>query len=209
MAKTQYGIVVDTKRCVGCWSCSVACKLENNIPEDVWWNRVLTIGGKGINTPAGEWPNLKMSYVVMQCQHCDDPECVKVCPVGATRKDPDTGIVTQDPNLCIGCRYCMAACPYTGVRNFNWNEPTSAMDFPVGNACAPDHQKHTVEKCTMCSQRVAAGDIPACVEGCPGRARFFGDLNNPDSEVSRLVATREYMQLLPEKGTGPNIYYLV
>ncbi|NTU89750.1 MAG: 4Fe-4S dicluster domain-containing protein [Actinobacteria bacterium] len=205
----QYGIVVDTKRCIGCWTCSVTCKLENNIPEDVWWNRVLTIGGKGTDTPAGEWPNLKMSYVVMQCQHCSEPECVKVCPVGAPHKDPETGIVMQDPDKCIGCRYCIAACPYTGVRSFNWDEPKPAMEFPGGNSKAPDHQKHTVEKCTMCAHRVLDGELPACVEGCPARARFFGDLNDSESDVSKLIATREHMQLLPEKETGPNIYYLV
>lgn len=209
MANTRYGIVVDTKRCIGCWSCSVACKLENNVPEDVWWNRVLTIGGEGINTPAGTWPNLKMSYVVMQCQHCDDPECVKVCPVGATYKNEENGIVMQDPEKCIGCRYCMAACPYTGVRNFNWDEPKPAMEFPIGAANAPEHQKHTVEKCTLCSHRVAEGEIPSCVESCPARARWFGDLNDPESEVAGLVAEREYMQMLPEKGTNPSIYYLV
>ena len=103
----------------------------------------------------------------------------------------------------------MAACPYTGVRIFNWEEPQYAVSHAVGNKNIPAHKKGTVEKCTFCYQRVDEGLLPACVDACPARARFFGDLNDPDSEVSQLLLAREYYQLLPEKGTNPSLYYLV
>jgi molybdopterin-containing oxidoreductase family iron-sulfur binding subunit len=132
-----------------------------------------------------------------------------VCPVGATYKDSETGIVRQDYDKCIGCRMCMAACPYTGVRSFLWEEPAFAMGSDFGDKDAASHQKHVVEKCTMCWHRIARGEEPACISACPERARFWGDLDDPDSEVSQLIREREYMQLLPDEGTRPSVYYLV
>lgn len=208
MTTKRLGIVVDTVRCIGCMTCAVACKVENNLPNDVWWNRVMTVGGTYLETPAGTYPNLSMDYVTLSCQHCDNPACVKVCPVGATYKDADTGVVRQDYDKCIGCRMCMSACPYTGVRSFNWEEPKHPFDFSVGNQDAPQHQKHVVEKCTLCWHRLAKGEEPACINSCPGRARYFGDLNDPNSEVSRLLREREYRTLLPDRGTSPSLYYL-
>lgn len=207
MTTSRYALAVDTRRCIGCWSCSVACKLENNVPDEAWYNTVLTVGGEQPNTPAGQYGSNSLGYVVMHCQHCDNPACVSVCPTGATYKDTETGIVMQNTEECIGDRACVSACPYS-VRTFLEGEPTSALDWPVGNANAPEHVANTVEKCTMCAHRVAAGDVPACVEGCPARARFFGDLNDPESDVSKLLAEREYTQMLPEESTGPNVYYL-
>ena len=209
MAEERLGLVIDTKRCIGCHGCAIACKVENNVPDDIAWNRILTVGGESMDTPAGIFPNVTMSFLPLNCQHCDNPACVKVCPVGATYKDPDTGAVRQDYDKCIGCRMCMSACPYTGVRSFNWEEPKYSVDFSVGDADVPTHQKHVVEKCTMCWHRLAKGLEPACVEVCPGIARHFGDFNDPDSEVSQLIRDREYMQLLPEMGTNPSTYYLV
>ncbi|MBR2789411.1 MAG: 4Fe-4S dicluster domain-containing protein, partial [Eggerthellaceae bacterium] len=107
----RYGIVVDVTRCMGCHTCSMACKMENNVPEGIWWNRVLTDGGESMDTYRGEYGSGHLDYLVMQCQHCDNPACTRVCPVGATYKDPETGIVRQDYDKCIGCRMCMAACP--------------------------------------------------------------------------------------------------
>ena len=129
---THYGFAVDTRRCIGCHTCSVACRIENNLPKGIWWNNALTDGGENMDTPSGVFPNVKMSYVTVACQHCENPACVKVCPVGATYKDPETGVVRQDYDKCIGCRMCMAACPYTGVRSFNWEEPKYTIDFSVG-----------------------------------------------------------------------------
>jgi molybdopterin-containing oxidoreductase family iron-sulfur binding subunit len=204
----RYGFVIDQNRCIGCHTCAVACRIENNLPKGNWWNRVLTEGGDEMDTPKGVFPNVSMRYLTLSCQHCENPACVRVCPVGATYKREEDGVVFQDYDKCIGCRMCMAACPYSGVRLFNWEEPQYAIDFPVGAAEAPAHQKHVVEKCTLCSHRIAKNGIPACAEVCPARARFFGDLDDPASEVARLVATREYKQLLPEQGTDPSVYYL-
>ena len=209
------GMVIDYKNCVGCTACAVSCKVENDVPQGIWWNRIMTEGGKSYNTPSGTHPmggevsGLKMDYLPVACQHCENPACVKVCPVGATYKDEKTGVVRQDYEKCIGCRMCMAACPYTGVRSFNWAEPAYYVDHTVGDAAVPVHQKHTVEKCTMCWHRLAQGLKPTCVEHCTARIRYFGDFDDPESEVSKLIATRQYRQLLPEKGTRPSVYYLV
>lgn len=208
MAK-RYAMVIDTKRCIGCNSCAVACKSENNVPNNIWWNKAYTIGGDNVDTPEGVYPDLKMSHRTLACQHCENPACTRSCPVRATYKDPETGIVMQDYDKCIGCRMCMAACPYTSVRSFNWEEPQYYIGHATGGSDVPDHQKHTVEKCIFCHPRVAQGLLPACIEVCPGRARYFGDLNDPESEVSKLLATRKYEQLLEEHGTSPNVYFLV
>ena len=211
MAEKHMGFVIDAKYCVGCSACAMACKIENNLPDGIWWNRVLTDGGDNADTPSGTYANrdLRLGYLTVACQHCENPACTRVCPVGATYKDAATGAVRQDMDKCIGCRMCMAACPYTGVRSFNWEEPKFTVGFAVGDADVPVHQKHTVEKCTMCWHRLAKGLQPACVEVCTARVRYFGDLNDPESEVSQLIATRQWKQLLPEKGTRPSVYYLV
>jgi len=205
----HYGFAIDQQRCIGCHTCAVACKIENNLPDNVWWNRILTDGGDGIDIPAGEFPRTMIGYVPVNCQHCENPACTKVCPVGATYKDPETGIVRQDVDKCIGCRMCMAACPYTGVRSFNWEEPSHVLGIDLGDESAPSHQRHTVEKCTMCWHRTARGEEPACIKACPGRARFWGDLDDPESEVSQLIASRTCEQLLAEEGTSPSVRYLV
>ena len=205
----HYGMVIDTKRCVGCNACTVACKMANNVPQDIFWTRALTDGGDMMDTPAGEFPDISMRYITVSCQHCENQACAKVCPVGATYKDPETGVVRQDYDKCIGCRMCMSACPYTGVRSFNWEEPRYPMDFALGDADAPKHQKHVVEKCIFCYQRLARGETPACMDLGPARARHFGDLDDPNSEVSQLIKERSYEQLLPSEGTKPSVYYLV
>ena len=170
---------------------------------------VVTEGGDDIDTAGGVWPNNHMSYLTIACQHCANPACVKVCPVGATYKDSETGVVRQDYDKCIGCRMCMAACPYTGVRSFNWSEPQVYQGHAWGDADVPIHQKHTVEKCTMCWHRISRGEKPECVVVCPMRVRYWGDLDDPESEVAKLIATRQWKRLLPHKGTNPSVYYLV
>jgi len=201
-------MVVDTKRCMGCHTCSLACKVENNQPDGIWWNRVLTVGGSDIDTPSGVYPEVRLEFITLACQHCENPACVKVCPVGATWKDEETGLVMQDPEACIGCRYCMVACPYTGVRQFNFDEPQYSSGFAVGSEDATKHVKSTVEKCTFCAHRLAKGQLPACIEQCPARARHFGDLNDPNSEVAQLLRERSSFRLLEEKGTEPSVYFL-
>ena len=206
---SHYGMAIDLNRCIGCHTCSMACKMANNLPENVWWNRVATTDGYSMDSTVTEWPHGAIEFVPMSCQHCENPACVKVCPVGATWKDDETGIVRQDYDKCIGCRMCMSACPYTGVRSFNWDEPKYFLDFATGDEDAPKHQKHVVEKCTMCYHRVSRGERPACVDICRGIARHWGDADDPNSKVSQLLATRSWKQLLPEMGTEPNVYYLV
>lgn len=203
----RYGMVIDLKRCSGCKTCSVVCKVANNIPNNIIWNRVLTEGGNAPDTAGGTWDNPEMQHWPVACQHCENPACTKVCPVGATWKDEQTGIVRQDYDKCIGCRMCMGACPYS-ARTFNWEEPAYAVDFPLGDFDAPKHVAGVVEKCTFCANRLARGEEPACMEHCPGRARYWGDLDDPDSDVSRAIAGRPTVRLLEDKGTEPSVYYL-
>lgn len=204
------GMTIDLARCNGCKTCSMVCKAANNLPNDTLWCKVYTDGGHYEDTARGTYPyDLYLQHYPVGCQHCENPACTKACPVGATYKDTETGIVLQDYDKCIGCRMCIGVCPYTGVRSFNWEEPKYYADFSFGDDDVPAHQKHTVEKCTFCHQRVERGEKPVCVENCLSRARKFGDLDDPESEVSRLIATREHIQLLPEKGTRPSVYYLL
>ena len=202
----RLGFVIDVHRCIGCHTCSVTCKVENNLPVGVIWNRTVTDGGENMDTPEGVWPNVRKDYFTIACQHCDNPACVKVCPVGATYKDPETGVVRQDYDKCIGCRMCMAACPYN-ARVFNWEEPVRNPDFKYGDKDVPVRPKGVVEKCTMCKERTDRGEEPMCVRCCLSKARVFGDLDDPDSEISRILRERRSTRLLEEKGTEPQIYY--
>lgn len=211
----RLGMVIDLKKCIGCHACSVACKSNNNLPNNIWWNRVLTVAGESIDsavktmdTATGTYPeNLKMQHIPVACQHCENPACVNVCPVGATYKREEDGIVMQDFDVCIGCRRCMEACPYD-VRSFNEEEPEYYVDHAVGDADAPVHQSNTVEKCMFCYNRQSRGEVPACMELCLGRARSWGDLDDPESEVSKALQGRQYVRMLDDKGTEPNVYYL-
>lgn len=205
---TKLAIGINLHRCIGCNTCAVACKMQNNVSDGMLWNRVLTEGCERFDSAEGTYPNLSRTYLPLACQHCENPACERVCPTGATYKD-DKGRVEIDYDKCIGCRMCLAACPYTGVRSFNWEEPAYYADFALGDADAAKHEKHTVEKCIFCTQRVARGEQPACVADCIGRARHFGDLDDPNSEVSKLLGSREYTQLHTEFGTKPSVYYLV
>jgi molybdopterin-containing oxidoreductase family iron-sulfur binding subunit len=184
------------------------CKVENNLPDNNWWNRVLTDGDKEMDTPAGRFPNLSMSYVTLACQQCSRAPCVEACPTGATHKREMDGIVMQDIDECIGCRSCIEACPYDGVRLFNSEKPSYQVDFAVGDVDVAAHREHTVEKCTFCVHRLAKGLEPACIDVCTARARHFGDLNDPEGRVSMLLKRRDYFQLLPEEMTDPSIYFL-
>lgn len=209
MAKKRLGLVIDLDRCIGCWTCAVNCKVENNVSLGNWWNRILSPGAEvyGMATsPRGE---PEQTFMPFQCQHCANPPCVRSCPVGATYQRED-GIVMQDDDKCIGCRTCMAACPYH-LKVFNFTTPhqiPSWNDDHVGNAAVPSRVRHVVEKCSLCVERVDSGIEPACVLGCPAKARFFGDLNDLESEVSRLISERSGYQYKPEFGTDPSTYYL-
>jgi dimethyl sulfoxide reductase iron-sulfur subunit len=218
--------VIDQNRCVGCWTCGVGCKEINNEPLGYWWNRILTTApnestaeaapaSESIDVPRGVFPNVDLAYLPVACQHCENAPCVKVCPVGATFRRDD-GTVLVDYDRCIGCRYCMAACPY-GVRIFNWGDANYAAGSPVGyeqdyrtdgrRVFMPERPRGVVEKCTFCVERIDSGQQPFCVEVCPIGARVFGDLNDAGSKVSQMVESGA-VQLHPELGTNPNVYYM-
>lgn len=202
---TKLGMVIDLSRCVGCHTCANACKMSNDVPMGMLWNRVLTKNSDVLDGAEGTYPNLSRTYVPLACQHCENPACMKVCPTGATHKD-DKGRVEIDYNKCIGCRMCMAACPYN-ARVFNWSEPDRDPDFKYGYDSVPERKKGVMEKCTLCKERCDDGLQPMCVECCPTSARVYGDLDDPESDISKLVAEKDAYNLLEGKGTRPQVYY--
>jgi Fe-S-cluster-containing dehydrogenase component len=197
----RYGMVIDLKRCVGCYGCTVACKAEHGTRPGIMWARVL-------KAETGTYPAVRRLSLPVLCMQCRTPACLPVCPTGATRQRAD-GIVTIDKDLCIGCRYCMQACPYE-ARFFSENGSAYFPGFvtPYERASAERHPEGVVEKCTFCIERVERGLEPACVANCMTKARVFGDLDDPESAVSRLVRGKGGFQLNPELGTDPCVYYL-
>jgi molybdopterin-containing oxidoreductase family iron-sulfur binding subunit len=179
--------------------------MENNVPMGMLWNRVITVGSDAIDGAVGTYPNLTREYMPIACQHCDNPQCQTVCPVGATYTD-DLGRVLIDYNLCIGCRICMASCPYN-ARVFNWEDPVRDTGFNYGHRNVPVRPRGTAEKCTLCKERTDEGLEPMCVTCCPARARFYGDLDDPESVVSELIREKQAYQLLSELGTEPKTHY--
>ncbi len=198
----RYGMVIDLNRCIGCHACSMACKQHNATPKGIFWSRVLI-------REIGEYPHAKVRYQPMLCMHCKDPECVRVCPTGASYKRED-GITAIDPEKCVLCKYCMLACPYNIRTKIMDIQPYhSEKEFtPYEKVAFTRHQPGVVSKCNFCSSRLAEGKEPSCVQTCPGKARTFGDLDDPESEVSKLIARRKPVQLLPEMGTDPSVYYI-
>ena len=202
---TKLAIGINLRRCIGCNTCAVACKMQNNVPMGMAWNRVLNENCEFEVGVQGTYPHVSRAHLPVACQHCENPACLRVCPTGATYKD-DKGRVEIDYEKCIGCRMCMAACPYN-ARVFNWNEPVRDPDFNYGDKDVPVRGKGVVEKCTLCKERTDRGDEPMCVKCCLAKARIFGDLDDPESEVSRVVRERNATALLPEQGTRPQVRY--
>ena len=204
---TRYGMAIDLSRCIGCNTCAVACKVSNNLPKDVWWNVVHTEGRDFADTSKGTYGGeMQLSWLPVNCMHCENAVCEEVCPTGATVKRDD-GIVTVDEETCIGCKSCMEACPYD-VRRLIENEPEYYLELPIGDPAAKSHKGGTVEKCDFCAGRIDRGEKPACMELCPGRARYWGDLDDPESEVSQFLSGRNATVLLEEEGTSPPVYYV-
>jgi molybdopterin-containing oxidoreductase family iron-sulfur binding subunit len=231
-------MVIDLDKCVACQGCSMACRFENNTPvvspdeaalgRSMLWNDVFPLRSEEESAIASG----QAKFLTRPCMHCEDPPCVKVCPVEATYQDEE-GIIRQNYTRCIGCRLCTVACPY-GVRYFSWYDPT--WEESLERHLTPDRvegrgvlegpairPKGVVEKCTFCVHRLfkerdrAAAEgrdfrsedyIPACVQTCTGKARYFGDLDNPNSTVSQLAQSRRAFRLLEEAGTHPKIIYL-
>lgn len=214
VAQRKWVMVVDLRKCVGCSACTVGCKAENKLPPGVVYRPV-------IEEEYGSFPHVARRFLPRPCMHCDNPPCTKVCPVAATFKRPD-GIVAIDYEKCIGCRYCIAACPYD-ARTFDWGEyytdgtprreryevepsleygkewPRQKNRSPVNNT----------RKCHFCLHRQAVGMLPMCVTTCIGRATYFGDSNDQQSLVAELIANPRVMRLKEELGTEPSVYYLL
>ncbi len=209
---TRWAMVADLRRCVGCQTCTAACKVVNATPPGVQWRRVLDM-------EFGEYPEVRRAFVPVGCQHCEDPPCMHVCPTKATKQRAD-GIVTIDYDLCIGCAYCAVACPYQARYKSN------RADFAYGEPNACEAQRHdeaqlaVATKCTFCADRIDAGienglqpgvdpaATPACVNSCITNTLSFGDLDDPDSNVSRLLAANQHFRMHEEVGTGPGFFYL-
>jgi molybdopterin-containing oxidoreductase family iron-sulfur binding subunit len=197
----RYGMVIDLKNCVGCMACTVACKAENQTRPGIFWNIVK-------DQEFGEYPMVARVFLPTPCMHCKEAPCVKVCPTGASHHRAD-GIVIIDYDKCIGCKYCIEACPY-GARYFN-GDPAGYFGTEITEMEKIGYARHkigVVEKCTFCVDLVTKGIEPACVRTCIGKARYFGDLDDPDSKVSQLIKSRHGAQLLKELGTDPSVYYL-
>ena len=178
--KKQYGMLIDVRRCYGVHACSVACKAEFDFPLGTTRSWVEYI-------EKGTYPHVTRNFLPRLCNQCSKPNCVSVCPTNATWKREEDGIVVVDPDICIGCKYCVQACPY--------------------DARFPNPVTGAVEKCDFCVHRVSQGLEPACVEACPSRARIFGDLNDPESEISQILRTKRIFVLKEEVGTLPRFFY--
>ena len=219
MPGVNFGYGLDLSRCIGCRRCVYACVEENNQSRDpqIHWISVLRFkkGEKWVDLVESEKyynpekvPEEGYFYMPVQCQQCKNPPCVRACPTQATWKEPD-GIVVIDYNWCIGCRYCMAACPY-GARHFNWTDPgrksgeINPQTHYLGNR---PRYKGVVEKCTFCIQRTRNGRYPACVEACPVGARKFGNLLDPNSEIRYAIEHKRVFRLKEDLNTYPNFYY--
>jgi len=226
-------MVIDLDKCAGCQACTIACKSENNVPHgspdeqkrrmEIYWNKVIAVSNN-------DYPSVNTLIIPMPCMHCEHPACVTVCPAKATYKRDD-GIVMQNFRRCIGCKYCMVACPYL-ARSFNYKEQEKQEyhrpDLPenlglknkthIGPWPFPHRTHGVVEKCTFCFHRIDRGInegkkigvdvVPACVEACPSEARVFGDIEDSSSALSMLLAKRDSFKLKEDMGTDPKVFYL-
>lgn len=176
---TRFAMVIDTIRCVGCADCVVACQTENDVPLGYARDWIVQITD-------GTYPNLRLEIQSQRCNHCSDTPCVRTCPTGASHVI-EGGIVKVTHDECIGCKACITACPYD-----------ARYVHPDGY----------VDKCTFCDHRTLNGENPACVDVCPTYAMSFGDLNDPNSKVTKLLKNRRHKTIIPEAGTEPNVYFL-
>lgn len=223
----KYGMAIDLHKCAGCGACVIACKNENNVPEDLFWANY-------IYKTQGTFPNVRYEFIPTLCNHCENAPCVKACPVQAMYKDKD-GLTLNDPDKCIGCKACIIACPY-GVISFNkkvphqfWRNDEAAIEGGTATAKEvvdrtgeqipyynPDRAKTyagirpkgIVEKCTLCDHRIKEGKEPYCVNACPTKARIFGDLDELSSNINYLLHKNGFFRLREELGTRPRVFYI-
>jgi len=226
----RWSMVIDMRKCLkkqeqekdGCKECIIACHREHNVPD--WGNpnhEIKWIWQDAYEHVFPDQPNefieegVRQKPFIMMCNHCVNPPCVRVCPTKATFKREEDGIVSMDMHRCIGCRFCMAACPY-GSRSFNWGIPRKApkdlnLDFPT-NRAYPERTKGVVEKCNFCVELVTKGELPVCVQTCDKikvHALSFGDLADPESNVRKLLRKHYSIRRKPELGTEPNLFYII
>ena len=178
----HFGMLIDLRKCVGCHACTIACQNEHELPFNLKYCKVKKVG------PKGQYPHLTSYNITLGCMHCEDAPCVDGCPTGASHHRPD-GIVAVDPTKCVGCGFCMVVCPY-GARQMN-------------------EETGIVEKCSMCYERLEEGMVTRCVETCQLKARYVGDLDDPDSEIVRLIHQHNAQVLEPQLGTKPSVYYIM
>jgi molybdopterin-containing oxidoreductase family iron-sulfur binding subunit len=223
-SQRRWVMVIDQRKCIGCHACTISCVAENKLPPGVVYRPVL-------EEETGTYPNVGRKFLPRPCMQCDNPPCTDVCPVTATAKGPD-GVVTIDYDQCIGCRYCVTACPY-GARTFDFGEAYT-QTTPEGIAAVVGQSRAgamerapmfeyakavprqgeaspigNVRKCHFCLHRLAEGMLPSCVSSCVGRATMFGDANDPQSVVSKLTALPNAFRLKEDLGTEPRVIYLV
>ncbi|WP_199221539.1 4Fe-4S dicluster domain-containing protein [Desulfonatronum sp. SC1] len=223
-SKIKWSMVIDLAKCVGCHACTLACVAENKLPPGVVYRPVL-------EEEIGTYPNVRRRFVPRPCLQCQNPPCVKVCPVSATYKDAQ-GITIMKYNRCIGCRYCLVACPYAARTSdfgewYTNNTPDQPGNLLGKTACAEAYERHpapeygeelpqrkwrspigNARKCHFCKHRLDKGMLPACVTTCIGRSTFFGNRNDPDSLIAELLASPRVFVLKPELSTKPALYYL-
>jgi len=213
VGERKWVMVIDLRKCSGCDACTIACKAENQLPPGVVYRPV-------VEETVGTYPNVRRRFLPRPCMQCEKPPCTPVCPVGATWRRED-GVVAIDYEKCIGCRYCLAACPYS-ARTFDageyYTDDTPARQ-PYEEQVSPEYDEGlrrsdggspigNARKCHFCLHRLEAGMLPACVTSCIGHATYFGDANDPDSLVAELVGRPEARRLKEELGTRPRVYYL-
>lgn len=210
----KWVMVIDLRKCVGCNGCTIACITENKLPPGIAYRPVMT-------ETHGTYPQVARRFIPRPCMQCENPPCVDVCPVGATWKRAD-GIVTIDYDQCIGCRYCITACPYS-ARSFDagyfYSDFEGGERQPYELLPSPEYGEARVRaeggspignarKCTFCLHRLERGELPACTLTCMGRATYFGDMNDPNSLVSELIGQPNVMRLKEDLGTDPKVFYL-
>ncbi len=209
----RWGMVIDLKRCNGCYSCVMACKQEHSLPAGIFFNRVLV-------SESGKYPMVAKEILPILCNHCREAVCVAVCPSGATTKGDD-GVVTVDYDKCLGCRYCIIACPFQQRSYFDkLREYFPGQETHFDKMAGEAFQTGVAVKCVFCKDRIDKGlkkgltpgvdreATPACVINCFTKARYFGDLDDPTSEVARLIREKRALPLHPEYGTEPSVFYI-